>query len=108
MKGAGHAYWLIWFILGFGVPEALGILTRFPTLSETWWWLRDHVLPGWASLLLSAALGAAFLWLVSVHWIFSALDRPGFDRVERLVVAAGALLGLVGAVLARRRRRDRV
>lgn len=103
---AGHLYWLVAFLLFFAIPETIGILRNdFPTLSATFWWLRD-TLPYGLGHVLSAATAAALTWLLGVHWIWSGLDRPGFDTRERGLLIFGAVLGLVGAVVSRRRKRD--
>ena len=104
MERASHVYWVLWFLLGFGIPETLGLIHgEFQTLSATWRWLRDS-LPAGPSLVLSALMGAALLWLLAVHWIFSAIDKPGLDPYELMSILVGSLLGMAGAVLARKKK----
>lgn len=97
-------FWLGLVAVGL-VAEAFALITNRDTLSSTWFWLRD-LLPVPVALLLSAALGALFLWLLSVHWLFAGVDRPGFDLVERAFVTIGAGIGLVGGFLSYKRRKQ--
>lgn len=106
MRSASHIYWLLWFAVGFGIPEAYGVFSKdFDTLSATWTWLRD-MLPAWAAITASGMLSAALVWLATIHWIWQIWNRPGFDAVEKLVVLVGFVSGVAGAVAVRRRRVD--
>ncbi len=99
-----RSMWLVWAVFGI-VAEFVALATGRVTLSQTWFWVRD-ALPLPVSLLASAALGALFAWLLSVHWIFSGLDRPGFDILEKVLVVLGLVAGTAGGVVSRRRRND--
>lgn len=103
MRTFGHWYWAVWLLVGFGIPEAVGLLSRdrFPTLSYSWHHARD-VWPEWASLLLSVATMGIGLWLLTVHWSWSVWDRPGW--VDDIAIAA--LGGLLGAMAWRSHRRS--
>lgn len=100
-----RVYWLGWFMIGFGVPEAWALVTGRATLTDTWVWVQQSS-PTWLAVALSAALAAALAWLLSVHWILNAWDRPGLDPLEFGVIVLGALVGTVGGLAARRRPRD--
>jgi len=102
MKGGSQIYWLLWFVVGFGVPEYFGIKhPEFSTLTATVKWLCDS-LPLVLSLVLSGAISAALLWLASVHWIWRIWDRPGFDSVEAGITLIGFLLGVSAALATRK------
>lgn len=75
--GGGHAlsdkwnwvsfYWLgIWFLLGFGVPEAWALFSGHPenTLSDQVWRLEGNSFgPPWAWTPVHVILAIGFLWL---------------------------------------------
>lgn len=96
----GDAYWLAWFLAGFGVPEAIGVATPWPTLTETWHRLNS-LAPTWLTLAMHAALAAALVWLLAAHWITT---RPG-PVDDGVAIGAGALFGLLAALAKRRRGR---
>lgn len=100
-----NAVWLAW-LLFFIVYEAKALIVGGETLSATWAWFRSEM-PWPVAVFSSAVLGAVFLWLMSVHWLFDSLDRPGFDAVEKIVVIVGALLGGLGGALAVRKKNGR-
>lgn len=83
--------------------EVVALATDTTTLSSTWFWIRSS-LPTVAAIVLSAILGGVLLWLLSVHWIFSGVDRPGFDTAEKMFVIIGAILGTVGGALSTKSR----
>lgn len=99
------AYWLFLFFILFLPYELYTAITgRGDTFSETFWWLRDS-LPYWMGVLLSMSVGAVLVWLLSVHWLFSGLDRPGLDIFEKVALFVGLVLGAIGAVISRKRTR---
>lgn len=93
--------WIVWF-LAFLALEGYAIRKGKPTLSATWWWLRD-IAPSWVAVIMSAALGATLLWLFTIHWLFTIIDKPGLDRIEVLILIAGAILGGLSGTLAKRK-----
>lgn len=95
--------WLSWVLLGL-LLEVYALATGTDTLSAVWFWLRE-ALPRTLALGLSAALGSLLVWLLSVHWVFSGLDRPGLDIAEKVLIVLGAVFGLVGGIISRRNRR---
>lgn len=99
-----HAVWLVWSGF-FVVYESWTLATKGQTLSATWLWLRG-ILPTPVVILASAVLGAVFLWLATVHWLFSAVDKPGLDTTEKLVLVFGALFGALGGLSAVKSRSD--
>lgn len=63
-------YWLvIWFGLGFGIPETYALATHHPehTLSDQVW--RMEAMSGWAGLVLHIVLAIGFGWLF-FHMVF--------------------------------------
>lgn len=67
-------YWLAWLILGFGVPEAVGLASGHPqwTLSDTVWQIFQ-VHPGdprpWHWRFAHFVLAAFMVWLAG-HFVF--------------------------------------
>lgn len=106
MKTVGYWYWAMW-ALAFAVPEIVGLASgnRFPTLSNAWHHARD-IWPTWASLGLSAATMALGLWLLTIHWAWSNLDRRGAGD-DVAIAGFGAVIG-VFAWYANRRKTDKV
>lgn len=97
------AYWLFLVFVMFLPYEIYTVITgKGETFSEAFWWLRDS-LPFWAGVALSALVGSMLLWLLSVHWIFSGLDRPGFDVFEKLALSVGGALGVLGSIISRKK-----
>lgn len=95
-------FWLGWALVGL-VVELYTVAAGKTTLSATWFWARD-LMPLPLALLVSGALGGLFVWLLSVHWIFSGLDRPGFDWLERGLVVIGLVVGAAGAAVSKPRK----
>lgn len=93
--------WLSWAAIGL-VLEAYALFVGVDTLSATWRWAQQ-VLPTWVAVLMSMALGGLFAWLMSVHWLFAGVDRPGLDSIEKLSIIAGLAIGLVGGVVTGRK-----
>lgn len=61
-------YWLLWLVVGFGIPEAFALSTSRPkeTLSDTVWWICD-ITPGhttWNWTFLHFLLAALLVWLL--------------------------------------------
>lgn len=59
MNGANW-YWLLWLVIGFGLPETIALATGHPerTLSWSVWQLRDL-----------CKLAFYVLWIVLVAWL---------------------------------------
>lgn len=104
----GHWFWVAWFGV-FVVVEAIGVFTKFPTLSNTWWTITDR-LPKWGDIALTATMGGTLAWLLGVHWIGRRWDPRGFDWIEGSVISLGTLWAAWAALRRRRatlRGRDR-
>ena len=99
-----HWFWYVVVTVAI-VGEAVAIFTGTETLSSTYKHVRDS-LPLPFSVLLSAVLAGLLMWLLSVHWIFSSIDKEGFDFREQAFVIIGVLLGVIGGISARRKLED--
>jgi hypothetical protein len=64
-------YWLlIWFFLGFGVPETISLIKNSNnTLSAQVWHLEGNFGPPWTWNAVHFLLAAGFIWLAG-HFIY--------------------------------------
>lgn len=105
MLTAGRIYWIVWFLVGFGVFEYIGLRrdNDFPTLSATVrWMLEGHPV---IAYLVGLGLGAVFFWLMLGHWLWDRFDRPGLEPRELGTIVAGAVFGIAAVMLGRRKKK---
>ncbi len=95
------AVWIV-LVITFLVLEGYAIRTGKHTLSATWLWLRE-IAPTPVAIAMLATLGAVFLWLFAIHWLFTIIDKPGLDRLEITILLLGAILGGISGALAKRK-----
>jgi hypothetical protein len=77
MRGFGpwnlwSVYWIVvWFICGFGIPEAWALISRHPqnTLSDQIWRMENNFGPPWTWNLAHWAVAIGCLWLAG-HMIW--------------------------------------